>query len=492
MIKLRGKTWWTDFYDDSGERVRKSLHTKDKKEALQRAAKIASGGSLRPTSGAEPSYGPTLEQAWKRGLKEYGKWRDAKSPKTLEGTWKFVESFFGADTRLASIDTARITEYASSMREAELSGSTINQRLSFISVLFKEAITVWGFTELVIPRIARAKVGQGRTRRITPEEEAQVIHLFSQKIRPKHADMADLVAVLVDTGMRLSEVLRLTDQDYNLKERFVTCWENKASHPKVVPMTDRVHRILTERESMTCPFGMLDKFAAANEWAWVRTKMGLDEDKEFVLHTLRHTTASRLADSGADAFLIQRYMGHKSILTTQKYVHVSPTALRGLASALEGKPKGVPKSQNPRDQRGSKGAKTRGHVQGTNRQTPDESVRMDGRFRTFNPLVTGSNPVRPTKKSKGYSASACNPLSFLAQREHGAQHVRRPITAQIHCAQKALPSQPDSARNSLFRPDKSCACRLKTFFNRSASSINCSIEAWHCLPASLERRDRFA
>ncbi|MDF0504827.1 tyrosine-type recombinase/integrase [Burkholderia cenocepacia] len=361
-LKKRGKVWTVDYYDeDTKKRVRKSLRTEDEKEARKRLAKLLIGELDDGSRGLASGYGPTLSGAYKRCLLEYSKWRDAKSPRTLEGVWRAVAEHFGEDTRLSDIDTAAITRYSAVMREQGLSGSTINQRHSFLSVLFKQAICMWDYKGLAMPRFVRAKVNLGRTRRISPEEEAEVIRLFQAGHRPIHPDMADLVAVLADTGMRLSEALRICDRDYDLQGRFITCWENKASHPKVVPMTARVHRIMTQRAGSGMPFGMLDVSVADREWAWVRTKMGLDHDKEFVLHTLRHTTASRLADSGADAFLIQRFMGHKSILTTQKYVHVSPTALRGLAGALEAQTQRDQQPQNPRDQ----GVVEQGHKQGS-------------------------------------------------------------------------------------------------------------------------------
>ncbi|WP_407928289.1 tyrosine-type recombinase/integrase [Collimonas silvisoli] len=52
--------------------------------------------------------------------------------------------------------------------------------------------------------------------------------------------------------------------------------------------------------------------------------------------TFRHSTASRLADAGVDAFLrIQKMMGHKNIASTMKYAHVSAAGLHGLAGVLE-------------------------------------------------------------------------------------------------------------------------------------------------------------
>lgn len=342
MIKLRGTTWWTDFYDSSGKRVRQSLGTTDKKLAKELAAKLMAGEKPAESAKHRGTYGPTLEEAWKKAKKEYGGWRDAKSQSTLEGTWKQVSLHFKPDTLLSTIDTRTMTAYAGSMREAGLSGSTINQRMSFVSILFKQAITMWGYDRLVMPTIVRAKVSQGRTRRITPEEEAKVLEWFGKGTRPRHKDMADLVAFLLDTGVRLSEALRVTDQTYDFEKGSVTIWENKASHPRAVPMTPRVREILTRRKHLTTPFGMFTVDSAENEWDWVRTKMDLDGDKEFVMHVLRHTVGSRLADAGVDGFIIQKFLGHKSITTTQKYIHVSVAGMSSVTDVLS-------KSQNPRD-----------------------------------------------------------------------------------------------------------------------------------------------
>ena len=59
------------------------------------------------------------------------------------------------------------------------------------------------------------------------------------------------------------------------------------------------------------------------------------------LHILRHTFCSRLAARGAPAKAIQRLAGHSSIMTTEKYMHLSPNAGSGAIKLLDGGPIGA-------------------------------------------------------------------------------------------------------------------------------------------------------
>jgi len=64
-------------------------------------------------------------------------------------------------------------------------------------------------------------------------------------------------------------------------------------------MTRRVRMVLDARKKIykIMPFP-ITKQQAGHAWNWARNKMGLKKDKEFVIHAVRHTFATRLVNEG--------------------------------------------------------------------------------------------------------------------------------------------------------------------------------------------------
>jgi len=57
----------------------------------------------------------------------------------------------------------------------------------------------------------------------------------------------------------------------------------------------------------------------------------LKQPSDFVLHSPRHASGTRLGDAGADAFTTMRLMGHLTVKVSQRYMHPSPEAVEELA-----------------------------------------------------------------------------------------------------------------------------------------------------------------
>jgi integrase len=335
VYQREGSPFWYFTVTENGKRVRKSTKTKIKKEAQLVMAKHLAGIRQEQEAKQDPaSYGPSLHEAYTRALREYKPWRDSPDMRTIEKNQRALYEHFGQTRKLATIDQVAIAEYMQKLASEGKAGSTINQRVSPLLVLYSEAIDHWGFDKLVKPRIVRHKVYEGRQRRFTGEEVQEAIRRLEKGPLEVYKDVADLIRVLSDTGMRLNEALSLTRAGFDLEERQIILWVTKNKQPRAVPMTPLVHQVLTKRAHLSKPFGMVSTTQASRAWRWVRAEMGFAEDKEFVMHTLRHTVGSRLADANVSAPLIQHMLGHKNMKTTQKYIHVSAAGLRGVADIL--------------------------------------------------------------------------------------------------------------------------------------------------------------
>ena len=63
--------------------------------------------------------------------------------------------------------------------------------------------------------------------------------------------------------------------------------------------------------------------------------MGLVDDKEFIMHALRHTCATRLVNRGIDLYVVKEFLGHSTIQVTERYAHLSPDKLAHAAEILD-------------------------------------------------------------------------------------------------------------------------------------------------------------
>jgi site-specific recombinase XerD len=62
---------------------------------------------------------------------------------------------------------------------------------------------------------------------------------------------------------------------------------------------------------------------------------GIDDPRlQICFHSCRHSYASWLIDQGADLYTVQKLLGHKTNVMTQRYAHLSENRLKDVAKAL--------------------------------------------------------------------------------------------------------------------------------------------------------------
>lgn len=262
------------------------------------------------------------------------RWKDNKDGLKSQRIAERLMDITG-DMPISKIDEDVIKRLISKLEGSGIKGATVNRYLATIKTLLRHHRQPWEHIKL-------KKENKGRIRVITREEEATVVNMLRNtehnSRRHYFPEVADLVEVLVDTGCRLSEVLDLRYDDINFETNLISIWINKGDRPRSIPMTERVGAIMQRRKDNGAikPF-TIDKHKAGTAWDWTRKEMGFMDDSEFVLHALRHTTATRLIDKGIDLYTVKEWLGHSTIQVTERYAHLNPEKLVTAMGVLDGR-----------------------------------------------------------------------------------------------------------------------------------------------------------
>lgn len=141
-----------------------------------------------------------------------------------------------------------------------------------------------------------------------------------------------LIILLYSTGMRLSEMANLKMTEIDSKLMRIKVVDGKGKKDRFVPLSQSVLLQLRTYYLQYKPVTYLFNGARKGKKYSVRSiqhvlqntlaKIGL-ENKNYPVHTVRHSFATHLIDNGADIQLIQQLPGHQHIPQTVQYLHLS-------------------------------------------------------------------------------------------------------------------------------------------------------------------------
>ncbi|UFS69494.1 site-specific integrase [Geomonas sp. RF6] len=257
-----------------------------------------------------------------------------KANKDAVGTYRRAQGLIGliGDIPIRSITEDTVEALMSMLEVKGVQTATVNRYLATLKTILK-------YKKQPYDHIRLKKERKGRIRVLSQDEEQMVVTLLRDShhsdSRRYFGEVADLVEVLTDTGCRLSELLNLRYEEVDFDTGLISIWINKGERPRSIPMTSRVRGILETRQAeVVKPFAIsINKVEYA--WGWVRRQMNLQHDKEFVLHALRHTCASRLVNRGVDLYVVKEWLGHSTIQITERYAHLNPNKLLHAVEVLE-------------------------------------------------------------------------------------------------------------------------------------------------------------
>ncbi|MEW6107548.1 MAG: tyrosine recombinase XerC [Nitrospirota bacterium] len=146
-----------------------------------------------------------------------------------------------------------------------------------------------------------------------------------------------ILELLYSSGLRVSEVAGLNNDDINTKEGLVKV-RGKGKKERILPVGSKaidaiksymVEKMLLKKKNNTMFLNRRDERLSERGIRRIVVKYArmLGINGTVGPHTLRHSFASHLLQAGADLRVIQELLGHSSLSTTQKYTHIDITHL---------------------------------------------------------------------------------------------------------------------------------------------------------------------
>lgn len=334
-ITKRGNTYRVSTQVE-GKRVTASC--KDLQAALVVRDSIKAGlykNAGIPSEGIYKTW--TFREAWDSYIAYRINTSRVDDPQRFAWYGRVLSEHFGNNTSLDAITVIKQAELFDDLTvQRKYSASVVNYLGTLLQQLQLHAYKRGHKSSMPI-RMEGRKLTKGRTRFLSDAEEAQCLEYLTNAA---HDIYRDLFVTYVDTGLRKSEALNLTWNDIDLKTGRITIWVNKTNTPRTIRMTKRVKTILADlyiskRLLQPKVFGHISERKFYRVFDEMKNYIGCGDDRQFVIHMLRHTCATRLMGAGVDIRSVMSWMGHADMQMTQRYAHFIPSKLDDAARALD-------------------------------------------------------------------------------------------------------------------------------------------------------------
>lgn len=306
-------SWFIDYYDNSGKRIRKSFPIKSQAEdALAHFKQMRYEENVMGIK-RKPKY--YFEELAEEYLK-YSKTRFGKaSHQTNEAAVKSFLPFFSSKY-LDEINLKDIESYKT-FRLQVVKPATLNRNINTLKRMFNLA-EEWGFIgESLSSKIKKVRENANRIRYLSWKE----IEKLLKECKLPYLKLIVLIAL--NTGMRRGEILSLTWEQIDLENDFIHLEMTKNGRRRDIPINPLLHKEIKKWLDITPnKTGFLFEVKDIKKsFGSMLKRAGI---KNFRFHDLRHTFASHLVMQGVDLATVSRLLGHSTIDMTMRYSHLSP------------------------------------------------------------------------------------------------------------------------------------------------------------------------
>ena len=172
---------------------------------------------------------------------------------------------------------------------------------------------------------------------LSQQEVAQLL------VAPNHLKTRALLMLIYSAGLRRSEAAHLLVSDIDSERMTITIRQGKWQKDRVVMLSPVLLQTLQQYWRYEHPKVWLFPGATPGQPISGNDVFGVFKNalrragitKPVSPHSLRHAFATHMLEAGVDLRTIQALLGHRSLKTTSRYLHVSPQQLHATASPLD-------------------------------------------------------------------------------------------------------------------------------------------------------------
>ena len=207
-----------------------------------------------------------------------------------------------------------------------------NHALDLLTQIINFAIAR-GHLETNTARSVERNRRQALARFLSRDEIARLHQVLDGQTLDSRQEQADIIRLLLFTGCRRSEILRLRWSEVD-RDRLVLA--DGKTGPRIVPLNTQARHILERRPRGGSPFVFPSPRNPTRPrsrnlafWYRARRETGIEDVR---LHDLRHTHASHAVMNGVTVPVVARLLGHSDVRSTLRYAHLGD---RGIEQAAE-------------------------------------------------------------------------------------------------------------------------------------------------------------
>lgn len=252
----------------------------------------------------------------------------------------YYDKIFGKKP-LKDVVSGDLKKISVAMLKDGLANATINKAIVTVSYIFNCAKKAGVFDGMnPYDDFKLLALNNNRVRFLTPLEAKKLLG----EVRRRSEQLYEISVFSLRMGLRASEIFNIVGEDVNMETQQILIRDPKNGSDRFAYMKGEVYSILKAKTLQNGEYifkstkgtkikEVSDTFSRVVDY--LGFNKGIEDDKHrVVFHTLRHTFASWLVQSGADLYVVQRLMGHKSLRMTERYAHLAPENLSSAAIVL--------------------------------------------------------------------------------------------------------------------------------------------------------------